>query len=134
MDVKLQPGLTAEICRIVARKDLASEVGSGLVNVFSTAMLVAGMEEAAVKTVQTALEPDQTTVGLMVDIAHMAPTPEGMKICFRATLEKISQSGRSLFFHVEAHDEKECIGEGTHKRVIVNRAIFEQKAFAKKAG
>lgn len=133
MNARLQAGLNAEICRVALRKDLASEVGSGLVNVFSTAMLVAGMEEAAVKAVQSALEPGQTTVGLMVDIAHMAPTPEGMKICFRAVLEKVSESGRSLFFHVEARDEKELVGEGSHKRVIVDQASFEQKAAGKSA-
>lgn len=134
MNDKLQTGLSAEFCRVVERKDLASEVGSGLVNVFSTAMLVAGMEEAAVKAVQNALLRGQTTVGLKLDITHLAPTPIGMQICFKAVLEKISESGRGLEFHVQARDEKEIIGEGSHKRVIVDQAGFEQKAAAKCAG
>ena len=134
MASKLLPGLSHKLCRQVQIKDLASEVGSGLVNVFSTAMLVAGMEEAAVATVQPFLEADQTTVGVGLDISHRAATPLNMQVCFQATLLEISKNSRSLIFHVEAHDEMELIGEGTHRRVIVNKEEFEAKTANKAIG
>ncbi|MDE5833574.1 MAG: thioesterase, partial [Desulfovibrio sp.] len=70
----LKPGLTGETSFVVGENHLASAVGSGLVNVFSTAMMIAGMEEAAVKCVQPFLDKGMTTVGVHVDITHKAAT------------------------------------------------------------
>lgn len=128
---KLEPGLEAHASRLVEEKHLASVVGSGLVDVFSTAMMIGGMESAAVAAVQPYLSPEETTVGVHVDVEHKAATPLGMKTTFYARLLEISANGKGLKFRVEARDETEIIGEGFHQRVIVNKKKFESRAKAK---
>lgn len=127
----IEPGLMAEKEIVVDEQKLANVIGSGLVSVFSTAMMIAGMEEAAVASVQPALEPGLTTVGVMINVRHVAATPLGMKARFRATLQAISPNGKRLTYKVEAWDEAELIGEGWHERVIVNKEKFEVATMAK---
>lgn len=124
----LSTGIQAEKEIVVSEKSLASEVGSGLVSVFSTAMMIAGMEEAAVRAAQPFLKPGQTTVGVRVNVSHVAATPMGMKVRFRAVLESVSANGKGLTFRVEAGDEAGLIGEGEHERVIVDKEKFEHAA------
>lgn len=133
MDEKLVPGIKAEKSIIVEEKHLASRVGSGLVSVFSTAMMVAGMEEAAVAAVQPFLEEGWTTVGVHVNVSHEAATPPGMRVRFLAELLEISSNGRKFRFHVEAHDEAGLIGQGEHGRIAVERERFERRTMEKGA-
>jgi len=110
---------------------LASSVGSGKVDVFSTAMMVAWMEATAVDVAQACLEQGQTTVGTGINVTHVAATPLGMKVRFTAELTAVSANGKGLSFKVAAHDEAGLIGEGTHERVVVNREKFEARTRAK---
>ena len=128
----LRPGIQGETSLVVEERHLASQVGSGLVDVFSTAMLVAGLEENCVKTVQPLLEPGETTVGVLVDVEHKAATPLGMRVYFSCELVEISPNGKGLVFSVSARDEAGLIGEGRHKRVVVNREKFESKTRSRK--
>ncbi len=134
MKKELVPGLEAENSFVVANSHLANVVGSGLVSVFSTAMMIAGMEAAAVAAVQNCLDDGQTTVGVHVDVWHRAPTTEGMKVFFRAVLKSVSEDGRRLFFDVEARDEYGLIGDGFHERAIVQKDRFESRAGARREG
>lgn len=127
----LKPGLSGQASFAVEEKHLASEIGSGEARVFSTPMLVAGIEQAAVQATKASLPPGLTTVGTHVDIYHRLATPPGMTITFEATLEKISPNGRGLGFKVRAWDNGGDIGEGWHERVIVEKDKFEAKAFAR---
>ncbi|MDO5483340.1 MAG: thioesterase family protein [Desulfovibrionaceae bacterium] len=127
----LQPGLKGPWATTVAENMLAESVGSGLVRVFSTAMMIAGMERSAVSAVQAMLADGLTTVGTQVDVRHLAATPCGMEIRFEAVLTQISPNGKGLTFSVQAWDALGLIGEGTHQRVVVNKARFEAKTAAK---
>lgn len=127
MDDALKPGLEGEFHFTIEKRHLANEVGSGLVNVFSTAMMIAGMETAAVAVAQKRLPAGKTTVGVHVDVSHKAATPLGMNVRFLARLTEISANGKGLKYHVEAWDERELIGEGWHQRVIVDKEMFERK-------
>lgn len=133
MDKRLAPGLEAETSYVIEERHLASIVGSGLVSVYSTAMMIGGMESAAVEAVQKFLPEGCTSVGIHVDVEHKAATPLGMKVRFRARLLEISANSKGLKFHVQAFDEKELIGEGTHWRVVVEKEKFERRALAKMA-
>jgi predicted thioesterase len=110
---------------------LASAVGSGLVDVFSTPMLVALLENAAVDALGSAMTQEQTSVGVHLDVRHLAATPPGMRVCAHAEL--LGVEGRMLTFRVWAEDERERIGEGTHQRALIDRARFERKV-AEKGG
>ena len=127
MKAALQTGVKGQSEITVSKELLASEVGSGLVTVYSTAMMIAGMEATAVASVQDLLEEGQTTVGTRVDVAHLAATPCGMKVRFTTELTAVSPNGKGLTFAVAAHDEVGLIGEGVHDRVVVNKEKFESR-------
>lgn len=122
----VQPGLKGETEILVGTRDTAPHVGSGKVKVLATPVMVNLMEEAALNAVEGLLPPGHQTVGTRLDITHTAATPVGMRVT--ATAELIKVDGRKLTFHVSARDEKEVIGEGTHERIIINVARFDQRA------
>lgn len=110
---------------------LANKVGSGLVAVYATPMMIAGIEGTAAASVAAALDEGKTTVGMQINVSHVAATPAGMKVRFETELTEIAPNGKVLTFKVAAYDEKGLIGEGTHQRAIVDKARFEAKAQAK---
>ncbi|MGB9834188.1 MAG: thioesterase family protein [bacterium] len=127
---KIEPGISAELQIEVSKETLASQWGSGIVEVFSTPAMIGLMEGAAEKAVRPYLDEGETTVGTWVSVKHLAPTPLGMKVRAVATLKSVK--GRRLIFHVEAWDEVERIGEGEHERFVVDRERFTQKAKEKR--
>jgi len=127
----LQIGCKGEKEWVVTEEMTAKQIGSGLADVFSTPMLVALCEFAAVNTVQEFLEEGQGTVGTLVNVRHLAATPVGMKVCAKAELTEIDR--RRLVFHIEAFDESEKIAEMEHERFIIDSKKFQDKADAKHA-
>jgi len=126
----LKPGLVGEKSLTVEAKHTARHLGSGGVDVFATPAMVALMEEAALGAVDPLLPPGQLTVGSSLEVRHIAPTPLGMKVTARAEL--LAVDGRMLSFRVEAFDEREKIGEGTHVRAVIQLDRFSAKLAAKK--
>lgn len=116
---------------IVTRELLASSIGSGLVQVFGTPMMIAGLEGCAARSVAACLENGQTTVGTHLNVSHEAATPLGMRVRFETELIALSPNGRLLTFRVTARDECGIIGQGTHERAVVWTDRFEQKTNAK---
>lgn len=102
--------------------DLATAVRSGDVPVLGTPVVVALCEEATVDAVAGALEAGQTTVGVRVEIDHLAPSVVGAAIIARAVLDTLD--GRGLRFSVEAHDGEALIARGAVHRVVVDRDRF----------
>lgn len=121
-------GIKGESALVVTEDLLAVSVGSGDVRVYATPMMIAGMEGTAAASVLAALDAGKTTVGLSVNISHVAATPLHMHVRMESELTAISSNGKVLTFKVTAFDEKGLIGEGTHQRAIVDRARFEEKA------
>ncbi len=109
----------------------AAVYGSGLVAAFATPALVALMENAAFNAVRPYLAEGQTTVGIEVNIKHLAATPPGMRV--RARAELVQFNGRRLDFKVEAWDDVEKIGVGTHARMIVDNERFHARFDQKRA-
>ncbi len=126
---ELQPGLVGESSLVVTEALTAASYGSGLVPAFATPAMVGLMEGAAFDATRSYLDAGQTTVGMEVNIRHLAATPVGMRVRARAVLTRVD--GRRLYFDVEAWDEVEKIGEGTHARMIVDSARFNAKFNAK---
>ena len=114
---------------VVSEDMLASNIGSGLVKVYATAMMIALMEKAAVLSVEPYLEEGQGTVGTHVNISHCSATPLGMKV--HAETELIEIDRRKLTFKVAAYDERGLIGEGLHERFIIDNQKFIQKTNSK---
>jgi predicted thioesterase len=126
---ELVPGLVGEATLVVEEKHTARHLGSGGVNVLATPIMIALMEEASRHAVEPLLESGQLTVGSSLDVKHLAPTPLGMRVTARAEL--LAVDGRALTFHVEARDEREQVGEGTHVRAIINLNRFLARVKAK---
>lgn len=114
---------------LVTEANVATNVGSGKVKVFATPMMIALMEKAAVLSIEPFLEEGQSSVGVHVDVAHLASTPIGMKVW--AESEVIAIDRRKITFSVKAFNENELIGEGTHDRFIVSIEKFQEKAGSK---
>jgi fluoroacetyl-CoA thioesterase len=126
---ELSPGLIAELEHTVTDADTASRWGSGLVPVFSTPALVGLMESAAVAALAGHLSPGQTTVGVHIDVRHLAASPVGMQVRARAELTAVE--GRKLVFKLQAWDEVELIGEADHERFVVELDRFLGRVQAK---
>jgi fluoroacetyl-CoA thioesterase len=125
----LKTGMTAQVEKVVGEDDTAVKFGSGSVKVFATPMMVALMENAALSTVDPHLGEGFATVGLSLNVKHMAATPVGMKVSAKAEL--LSIEGKKLTFSIEAYDEQEKIGEGTHERYIIELSKFLERASRK---
>ena len=127
----LEPGATNTLTVVVDESMTADRFGNTGVQVLATPILVSYFELAAHRLTMRALEPEQGTVGSRVDICHLASTPIGMRVTFRATLTE--REGRRLVFRVEADDELERVGEGTHERFVVDMGRFMERIAAKHA-
>jgi predicted thioesterase len=125
----IEVGLEAEIETVVGDNDTAAFYGSGLVNVLSTPRVISLLEGAAVEAINDNLSSGDTSVGTLINVEHIAPTPVGMKVYASAKLVKVD--GRRLTFEVSARDEREQIARGTHERFIVNFNKFMEKSNSK---
>jgi fluoroacetyl-CoA thioesterase len=99
---------------------------------FATAMMVGFIEQTCIQGLRPHLTATQRTVGTHVDVSHVAATPAGMRVT--ATVELIEAEGRSLHFRVSCEDEAGLIGEGTHRRVIIDAERFAQRLEVKARG
>lgn len=115
---------------ITVTKELtAISVGSGDLEVYATPAMIALMEGTASESVKSELEEGQGSVGTSIAINHLAATPVGMRV--RCETELVDVDGRRLVFKIEAFDELDKIGEGTHERFIISNDKFQNKINSK---
>ena len=125
----INTGISKKIITTVTLEKLASAVGSGTADVFSTPMMVALMENAAMNCINDYLEEGETSVGTEINVRHISASPLGMEVYAIATV--IGSEGRKITFKIEAFDKSGKIGEATHSRFVLLSDIFEAKAKAK---
>ena len=111
---------------IVTNVNVATNIGSGKVQVFATPMMIALMEKAATLSIEPVLAQGQSSVGTHINVSHCSATPMGMKVW--AETEVIAIDRRKITFSVKAYDERGLIGEGTHERFIIDVDKFIAKA------
>ena len=114
---------------VVDSTNIASKVGSGLIDVFATPMMIAQMELAASSCIAASLDEGQASVGTKIDVSHSAATPIGMKVNATATVTCVDR--RRVDFTVTARDEAGEIGSGVHTRFIIDVERFMEKTNAK---
>ena len=127
--MEITVGMSGCVSTSVEREDTALEVGSGSLLVYATPCMVALMEGAACEAIAEAIPEEKTTVGIELNITHLAATPVGMDV--RAEAEVTAVDGNVITFSVTAYDEAGKIGEGTHKRAIVTAQRFLDKTYSK---
>lgn len=121
----IEKGIKGRREQTVTPEMSAARVGSGLVDVFATPMLVALIEQTCYESVLPYLEKGQGTVGTLVNISHVSATPVGKRVWCESELVDVDR--RRLVFSVKAYDECGLIGEGTHERFIIDTAKFMEK-------
>jgi fluoroacetyl-CoA thioesterase len=121
----VRPGLTGIAALVVGPEHTAPRVGSGRIAVLATPVMINVIEAAALAAVEHLLPAGHQSLGIHLDISHVAATPVGLTVT--ATAEVTAVEGRTITFKVSARDEREEIGGGTHKRVVVNVARFDER-------
>jgi len=123
--VPLQPGLAAKVVLEVGPDDTAVALHSGEVAVLATPRLIALCEEASLDAIAGTIPEGHTTVGMRVQLDHLAPTAVGCSITAEATLERVE--GRRLTFTVSAVDDRGLVAAGKVTRVVVEVDQFLAK-------
>src|SRR5688500_15307516 len=122
---RIRPALRGEAKLVVAEEHTAPSIGSGRVHVLATPVMINLIEAAALSAVEHLLPSGYQSLGTHLDVRHIAATPVGMGVS--ATARVTNVDGRVIGFKVEASDEKDLIGHGTHERVVVNVAKFDER-------
>jgi len=122
-------GTTGETTFVVENKHCIEFATDGMPAVLSTPNLIGILERTARQAIAPFLDADERSVGVEVDLRHLAPTPLGAKVTASARL--IGATGRFVDFQVEARDEQELILRGVHRRAIVSTASFARRLEAK---
>jgi len=124
---------TASEQKVLVTSEVAiSFLGLEGARVLSTPNMIRYMESTSRNTVLPLLEPGHDTVGTHVNVYHLAAAPMGTTVTFRSEVTAVD--GKRVQFKVEAWDEKEKIGEGTHERAIINIAKFATRMAEKLQG
>jgi fluoroacetyl-CoA thioesterase len=137
MKETLKPGMDFEFSYVIPENKTVPylypdiEEGRIMPSVFATGFLVGLFEFACIKAINPHIDwPKEQTVGVGVEINHLAATPPGFKVTVKGKLEKME--GRKLFFTLSAHDGIDKISEGTHERYIIDAVRFNAQVEAKK--
>jgi fluoroacetyl-CoA thioesterase len=96
-----------------------------LPQVLATPMMIMMMENAALAAIRPYLDRDESAVGTAIDVRHLAATPVGDEV--RAEAEVVKVEGKRIEFKVSASDETEQIGSGTHQRMVIDLASFNER-------
>jgi fluoroacetyl-CoA thioesterase len=137
MKPTLAPGLVESHSYVVAKDNTVPHLAmdrstfDDIPEVLATAYMAVMMEGACTKVLRPHLDANEGSLGIHLDVSHLAATIPGQTVTVTATIEKIE--GRKVTFHVVAHDGLDKIGEGRHQRAIVPWDRFKAGVAAKAA-
>jgi predicted thioesterase len=129
---QIKPGLTGSSTIVVGPEHTAPFVGSGRIAVLATPVMINVIEAAALAAIEHLLPAGHQSLGIHLDVSHTAATPVGLRVT--ATAEVVRLEGRTVTFRVEARDDFESIGGGSHQRVVVSVARFDERVQRKLRG
>ncbi|MCP4785679.1 MAG: thioesterase [Fuerstiella sp.] len=122
-------GTVGEERFLVSEEHLIDFAHDGMPAILCTPWLIWFLEHAARNAMLPLLEPGESTVGVVINVEHLAPTPPGAQVVCRARV--IYSDGPLVSFQFEAHDEHEKIASGTHKLRVIQAARLAKKVEAK---
>ena len=100
--------------------------------VFATGFMVGLFEWACIQAINPHIDwPREQTVGVSINVTHVAATPPGLTVTTKGRLEKVD--GRKLTFSLAADDGIDKISEGLHERFVIDAAKFNSKVASKAA-
>lgn len=120
MDKQVAPGITRTQTYETTLEMRARQLKA---DVFSTPAMIGLMERTCVELTEPYLDQNEQTVGIHVDVRHMAPTKIGQKVT--VTAELLEVAGKKLRYSVSAtNDQGVKIGAGTHRRAVIDTTGF----------
>jgi predicted thioesterase len=122
----IETGASARVAHTVSEADTAVAMGSGQVAVLGTPRVVAWAEEACCAAIASVLSAEETSVGMRVQLDHLAPVSVGHEVTSEATVERVE--GRRVTFTVSITDAAGLVAAGKVTRVVVKTAAFLQKS------
>jgi predicted thioesterase len=122
---KVTVGLTAENSITVSHDKTVAHFLPTMPAVYATPIMILYMEMASGDAISPHLPEGYVSVGMEVNVRHLAATPVGHVV--RTASRVIEVDARSVLFAVDAWDGDRKIGEGTHRRGVVNVAAFEKR-------
>jgi len=125
----ITPGMIREETFLVEEQHTAYHIGSGDEKVLGTPWMISFMERVSNRLVAEQLSDGQMSVGVHVDVRHLAATP--MKATVRVRAEVLEVVKNRVKLLIEAWDHQDKIGEGTHLRAVVDKELFMQRVMAK---
>lgn len=128
----IHPGMAKEETFLVEEAHSAAHVGSGSLRVLATPWMITYMERVARSFLGELLPNGYSSVGVHVDVYHLAPAAVGSHV--KTRVEVLSLEGSRVNFSVEAWDGLEKIGSGQHQRVVIDEARFLRRIAAKVGG
>jgi fluoroacetyl-CoA thioesterase len=108
----------------------SAEIAS-MPKVFATGYMIVLMEWVCTQLLAPHLDPGEGSLGVHVDVSHLAATPPGMTVT--VDVECVKVTGPRVIFAVKAHDGVDLIGEGRHERFVVMWDKFNTRVAAKAA-
>ena len=130
MKEAIKIGTIGEERFVVSEQHMIDFAHDGMPQILSTPWLIWFLEHSARNAVLPLLETGESTVGVVVNVEHTAPTPLGAEIVCCARV--IYVDGPLISFQFEAHDEHEKIANGTHKLRVIQTARLARKVKSKK--
>lgn len=129
MQSTVKVGTVGEERFVVSHQHAIDFAHNGMPEILSTPWLIWFMEHAARNAMLPLLEPGESTVGVVVNVEHTAPTPLGQEVVCRSRV--IYVDGPVISFQLEAHDEHEQIAIGTHKLRVIEAARLAKRVHNK---
>ncbi len=111
-------GLVVEASERVGPSESASHVGSGGLRVYATPAMVRFVERSCFRLLEARLPEGKTTVGVEIQLQHLAPTPIDREVHVRAEVTAVD--GNRVEFQFEVRDDLEAVGRGKHTRAIID--------------
>jgi len=118
-------GTVGEERFVVSEQHIIDFAHDGMPQILCTPWLIWFLEHAARSAMLPLLEPGESTVGVVINVEHLAATPLGAEVVCKARV--IYTDGPVISFQFEAHDEHEKIASGTHKLRVIQAARLARK-------
>ncbi len=126
----ISPGTARTETFTVEEQHTAYHIGSGDERVLGTPWMISFMERVSNRLLAEHLPEGYLSVGVRVDVKHLAPTPIGARV--RVVAEVLEVVKNRVLLAVETWDEQEKLGEGTHWRAVVERERYMRRVLAKR--
>jgi len=118
-------GTTGEFSFVVGPEHIITFATDGMPAVLSTPHLIGIFERTAREAITPFLQADERSVGVEIELRHLAPAPLGARVTVAARV--IHTAGRLVDYQIEARDEHELIARGVHKRAVIRVGSFAER-------